>query len=838
MRNTYLKNEKKVVKNNLSLKDYLFYLLKRSKGIPIITDLRKYNKLSSKMRYSNLSELSDTQLRNKANDIRDSIQKGEDSSRDLPKLFALISEACCRTIGLNPFDEQVICAIALSEGNIVQMNTGEGKTLAAVFAASYKAMNGNGIHILTANEYLAKRDATSMAPVYRALGLTVDFVEDSMSPDRRRAAYNADITYLTVRQSGFDYLSDSLTWQIENRVQRPFNFCLVDEADLIMIDEARIPLVIAGIDRGFRPDPNLIKSIIPEILYQIDFTEDQAKRNCNLTLNGQKKVAQLLNCGDIHDPEAANWYAAVHVALHAEYQLHRDIDYIVRNGSIELVDEFTGRVADGRKWPDGIQGALEAKEGLNIQQEGRIYSSITVHGLLNLYPEKSGMTATAVPAAGEFNKTYNLKTIVIPPHVTSRFVELPDRIYASHSEKLKAIQEEVQKIFSTGRPILIGTASIQESEEIAYLLGQSNIKCQILNAKNDEQEAGLIAKAGMWGAVTISTNMAGRGTDIKLGGSEGVLYNEIVELGGLYIIGTTRFDSKRIDNQLRGRAARLGDPGVCRFFISLQDPLIQNYGILDFFPKKLLEGNQIGKIENKWIAKEIARTQEIIEDQHASMRRTLAKYSELLELQRKQLFSLREKIVHSLSSREGFQLEVFPEEIRSDLESMILRLENTYGKKKTGQLINRLLLQEIDQFWSDQLSSASEKREGIHLVRYAGKVPLYVYINEMVELFDLGITLIFNNLATHLISLSKAEHNEGKLPESPTGPSSTWTYHLNDNPFSFDHVTSLAGITNATIAMIKKTFQVILISPLLWIGKLLIKVIKKGFLFFEKVEPT
>ncbi len=826
MTKTVEQEKKKNVVNNLSIKDDLYYLLQRSKGIPIITDLKEYNQLYTIISDSSVSELSDFQLTDKVQEIRVRIQQGENSSREISDLFVLVNEVCKRTLNLIPYAEQIICAIAMCDSNIAQMNTGEGKTLAAVFAASFKALAGKGIHILTANEYLARRDALWMAPVYRMLGLTVDSVQESMTMERKREAYNADVTYLTVRQSGFDFLSDNLTWEIENRIQRPFHSCLVDEADFIMIDEARIPLVIAGDDGDIRPDPILIKSILPELRPKTDFTEDRAKRDCNLTVKGQKKVEKLLNCGGIHNRESANYYAAVHVALHAEYQLHRDIDYIVRNRSIELVDEFTGRIAEGRKWPDGIQGALEAKEGIDVQPEGKIFSSITIHGLLNLYNEKSGMTATAAPAAGELYNAYNLKTVIIPPHISSRFVELPDKVFSGHKEKMFSIQQEIARIHKTGRPILVGTASVRESEELKELLSQSKVSCRVLNAKNDEKEAKLIAEAGMWKAVTISTNMAGRGTDIKLGGTDSTLYREIVELGGLYVIGTTRFESKRIDNQLRGRAARQGDPGECRFFISLQDPLIQRFGILEFIPKEILKNKNPGIIESSRIAKEITRAQESIENQHASMREALSRYSEMLERPRKQFFLLREEIIQKLSAMTEeneilplMKLQSLPDDIFIDIEDNIQKLQKCYGRDKTGQFIYRFLLQEIDRFWADQLSSASERREGIHLVRYASKVPLYVFINEMIELFDLGINQVFNNLKTEIISISQTEKNKSKLPSPPKGPSSTWTYQLNDNPLSFFGVYSIAGITNNVVNMMIKVMQVLFLAPVLFLGR-------------------
>jgi len=798
------------VKNNLSAKEDLHFLLQRSRGIPVRTDLGKYNKILMKMNFSDTGKLTDHQLLERVGKLQ---RTGDIDPVDF---FPLVCEACTRHLGLRPFPEQLLCGLALVEGMIAQMNTGEGKTLAATFAASFKALSRKGVHILTANEYLASRDAQWMAPVYEALGLSVDSIQENMSPERRREAYRADITYLTVRKAGFDLLQDSLAWEMEDRVQRPFHYCLVDEADFIMIDEARIPLVIAGEDDYLRPDPLLIKKVLPELRSGVHFTEDRAGRSCTLTIEGQEKVARLLNCGEIHDSTTANWYGAVHVALHAEHQLQRDVDYIVRDNRIELVDEFTGRIADGRKWPDGIQGALEAKEGIPVHREGRVYSSITVHSLIGLYPAKSGMTATAAPAAAEFYKTYGLETLTIPPHLTKRLKEPPDRIFLKSTDKIKAIVSAVSKEHGRGRPVLIGTASVRESEEIGQMLECAGIPNQILNARNDEHEAPVISRAGMLGVVTISTNMAGRGTDIKLGGPEEINREKIIKMGGLYIIGTSRFESRRIDNQLKGRAARQGDPGECQFFLSLEDPLIQRYGILEFFPKSVQREGCKEEIKNKKVSKEIARAQEIIENQHGSIRETLYRYSEITERQRKQIYNLRDEILGFLSTPpETFDALFKRLQELTDLNfSAILieagRLEKKLGTADTILLICRLWLQEIDLFWSNHLLTAAEIKEGIHLVRYGSKAPLYVYIDAMVEQFDLTILHLLKKIARRLNTLATIDSTE-----RPERPSSTWVYQINDNPQSFFGIYSAHGLVNSTVAMVIKVLHILFLAPVL-----------------------
>ncbi|MEJ2544315.1 MAG: hypothetical protein P8Y99_09630, partial [Calditrichaceae bacterium] len=485
------------------------------------------------------------------------------------------------------------------------MNTGEGKTLTAVFPAILNAMMGNGLHVLTFNDYLARRDAEWMKPVYKFLGLSVDFVQEGMSISRRQKAYKADITYLSAKEAGFDYLRDSLCYDQSSMVHRPFNFAIIDEADSILIDEARIPLVIAGSDKNKLSELFNYTQVARKLEKNIHYDFDEYARNINITEQGQAIVESELKCGNLYAKRNLDKLTALNCALHAEYLLQRVVDYIIRNDKIELVDEYTGRVADKRRWPDGLQAAIEAKENINIQTRGKILNSVTLQHFLRLYPNICGMTATAEVAEEEFKRFYDLDIVVIPPNQKSIRKDYPNRIFLNKKIKYSKLLDEIISVHKKGRPILVGTASVDESEKIAELLNKKKIDCSILNAKQDAYEAKIIAEAGKLKAVTISTNMAGRGVDIKLGGSDENEKDRVVDLGGLYVIGTDMHESKRIDQQLRGRAGRQGDPGSTRFFISLEDDLLVKYRLDELIPAEILKNLKNSEIDNFVIRKEV-----------------------------------------------------------------------------------------------------------------------------------------------------------------------------------------------------------------------------------------
>lgn len=559
------------------------------------------------------------------------------------EIFAIVREASRRTLHLDPFDVQMIAGLAMARGCIAELPTGEGKTLAAVFPACLWALSGRGIHVLTFNDYLARRDAAWMGPVYRTLGLSVGCIQEGMSQLGKRAAYACDVTYATAKEVGFDFLRDQIAYERDSLVHRRFNCALVDEADSILIDEARIPLVISGAEDRASWDTSLLASLVKALAPGRDFETDDEHRNVFLTDAGSERVESILGCGSLYLGNNQSLLEAVYCALHAQALLRRDVDYIVRGGRIEIVDEFTGRVVDKRHWPDGLQAAVEAREGLSRKTEGRILGSITLQHFFRLYPALGGMTATARSAADEFHEFYGLKVVVVPPHTASIRVDRSDVVFTHREAKRRAIVREIRDVHALGRPILVGTASVKESEELAADLRSAGIRCSVLNAKNDELEASIIAKAGMLGAVTISTNMAGRGVDIKLGGNNESHRDAVAALGGLYVIGTNRHESLRIDRQLRGRAGRQGDPGATRFFISLEDDLFERYGLTKMLVERHRLSPQDDALTSGLIQYEVAHAQRVIEGQNFDIRRSLYKFSSLVDLQRQIVQARREE---------------------------------------------------------------------------------------------------------------------------------------------------------------------------------------------------
>ncbi|NLD46843.1 MAG: accessory Sec system translocase SecA2, partial [Clostridiaceae bacterium] len=562
--------------------------------------------------------------------------KGEIQQEDLlVKAFALAKEAAKRVLGVCPYDVQLMAGIAMLNGNVAQMQTGEGKTLAAVFPAYLNALSGKGVHILTFNDYLAKRDSEWMGPVYDLLGLTVGYINEGMTQEQRKRAYQCDITYATAKEAGFDFLRGFLSMKKEELTQREFNVAIIDEADSILIDEGRIPLVIAGDVGGAESEARRASDIVRSLRRGIHYAKDEYERNVYLTDRGVEVVENMLECGNLYDEENLELLTGINSALHAHVLLKRNVDYIVRNGIVELVDEFTGRVAENRKWPDGLQNAIEAKEGLTGRNTGQIMYSITMQNFIRQYPKICGMTGTAYSAAEEFRDFYGIGVAIIPTHRPCIRVDEPDVVFTHKEAKYKALVKEILRVHKTGRPILIGTCSVDESERIFSELKEAGVNCQVLNVKNDELEAAIIERAGTFGAVTVSTNMAGRGTDIKLGMGDGDEHYKVAVLGGLYVIGTNRHESIRIDNQLRGRAGRQGDPGSTRFFISLEDDLLVKYKITSLIPEKFYPKKQDTPLNDPMIESEIARAQRIIEGQNFDTRKALCKYSIILDEQRR-----------------------------------------------------------------------------------------------------------------------------------------------------------------------------------------------------------
>jgi preprotein translocase subunit SecA len=620
--------------------------------VPLINDRR-----------AELSALSDAEL--KAIDWR---------AMDLPDVIALTSLAAERVLGLKMFDVQLQGALALIAGKIVEMQTGEGKTLAAAPAVVWYAREGTGVHVMTVNDYLARRDAQWMGGVYEFLGLSVGHLQQGMDVEERRRAYACDITYATANEIGFDHLRDGLALYPREQVHRPFGAAVIDEADSILIDEARIPLVIAGGETGEAPLADRVDRVARFFRRGRHFTLDEYARNVALTDAGIHAIETSFGCGNLFTERNLALLTAVQDSLHAHALLRRDVDYLVKDGAIESVDEFKGRIAENRRWPAGLHAAIEAKEGLALKTQGRILGSITLQNLISLYPLVCGMTGTAATQADEFRLVYGLEVEVIPTNRPMIRADRPDRVYARKSDKERAVLEEIRRLHASGSPVLVGTRSVEESERLSGRL--PDIPHQVLNARHEEQEAGMIAHAGQRGAVTISTNMAGRGTDIQLGPG-------VAELGGLHVIGTNRHESRRIDNQLRGRAGRQGDPGRSEFFVSLQDELLLKYGA-----------------ENP----DIENVQRIAEGQNLEIRRFLHKYESVAEGQRQKIQQRRQGILTGETP------------VSSELERLVS-------------------LRTIDDLWADYLATITDLREGVQWLSWGGRDPLHEYLTSVDALF-------------------------------------------------------------------------------------------------------
>lgn len=723
---------------------------------------------------STLKQKNDIELQKLARHQKQRCQQGTPLDDLLPTTFALVREAARRQLELRAYDEQLIAGMAMHQGKLAEMQTGEGKTLSAVFPACLNALSGQSVHILTFNDYLARRDARWMEPVYEFMGLTVGHIQEGMSIPERQQAYAADITYITAKEAGFDFLRDSLCYNRSEVVQQPFHYAIVDEADSILIDEARIPLIIAGAADDYVAHSCQLAQIARQFRQGTHFITDEYARNINLSDEGVACAEEILDCGNLYDIENLDTLTRLNCALHAEHLLVRDVDYIVRDGKIEQVDEFTGRVADGRRWPDGLQAAIEAKENISIQSKGEILNSITMQNFVQLYPKIAGMTATAQAAEEEFRRFYNLDIVVIPPNQPCIREDLADVIFTHKAAKHDALVEEIIRVHWTKRPVLVGTRSVSESFAVAGALKKAGVTCEVLNAVNDALEAEIIAKAGQLGAVTISTNMAGRGTDIRLGGVDDTNHEKVVALGGLYVIGTNKHESLRIDQQLRGRAGRQGDPGASRFFISLEDDLFVKYKIRDLIAQKYYPEQQTAPIEHPAVQFEANRVQRIIEGQNLEIKKTLNKYSTLIEQQRQIIFNKRKEFLNENSIMHFF--EIGASESWKKLRLIISNEELKRACRQIGLMV-------IDKQWSQYLADIADIREGIHLKNLGGQNPLLEFHKLAIELFD----ALQENIDTEMLTaFNRIEITENGINPENAGlkaPSATWTYLINDNPF-------------------------------------------------------
>ena len=758
--------------------------------------------------------LSDSQLRDKTAEFRARLKDGETLDDLLVEAFAVAREAARRNIGQRHYDVQLIGGVVLHRGQIAEMKTGEGKTLVATLAVYLNALAGQGVHLVTVNDYLARRDPVWMGPIYDALGLTVGCLQHdyaylydpeveeppktrgaspggmkALRPVSRSEAYNADVLYGTNNEFGFDYLRDNMAIEVAHKVQRELNYAIVDEVDNILIDEARTPLIISGPAEEPVQHYYTFAKLAPRLGPEQDYTIDERTQAISMTPEGIAKMEQWTNVGNLYDPENFHLVHFVENALTAHVQKKRDIEYVVQNGEVVIVDEFTGRLQPGRRWSDGLHQAVEAKEGLRIQRESVTYATITLQNYFRMYHKLAGMTGTAATEADEFYKIYKLEVAVVPTNLPMARLGHPDLVFQTSEARWRAVVEDIVEMNSAGRPVLVGTTSIEASEELSERLKHRGVAHQVLNAKNHEHEASIISQAGRVGGVTVSTNMAGRGTDIILGGSDTDRtdwqeeHERVVELGGLHVLGTEHHDARRIDNQLRGRSGRQGDPGSAQFYISLEDELMQRFGgerIKSFMGWTGLDKDS--PIENKLITKSIGNAQVKVESYHFDIRKHLLDYDDVLNQQRTIIYSdrhrilsgdsLREKVVdmlrqefadlarQNLAGRHADDWEVtsfiselalicpLPPEL--DAEEKVYKFnqqqimdtlsdyaekvydarEEELGSEQMRTLERLLLLRSIDIHWVNHLTTMENLRTGIGLHAYGQRDPLVVYRTE------------------------------------------------------------------------------------------------------------
>ncbi|EMB29862.1 protein translocase subunit secA [Treponema denticola MYR-T] len=811
--------------------------------------------------------LSEEEFKAKTNEFRERYQKGESLDSFIPEAFALAREAARRILGERPYDVQILGSLVLHSGKIVEMKTGEGKTLMSVAAAYLNSLTGKGVHIVTVNDYLAERDADWMRPVYSYLGVSVGVILSNMENDARRIEYNCDITYGTNNEFGFDYLRDNMQMRLKDKTQREFSFAIVDEIDSILIDEARTPLIISGAAeddtmRFFEVDrligqlkeveknpetgeyPNELEG--EEVIG--DYTIDEKSKRVSFTDSGMLHIQDILQrqglikSGNLFDEENFEYIHYFTQSVRAHVLFHIDVDYVIQDGQVQIVDEFTGRVLEGRRYSDGLHQAIEAKEHIKIAQRNRTLATITFQNFFRMYDKLSGMTGTADTEAVEFTKIYNLDVVVIPTNLPVARKDEHDVIYLNENDKFEALCTEISEAYKRGQPVLVGTVSIEKSELISKLLTKRGVRHEVLNAKNHEREALIIAEAGAKGSVTIATNMAGRGTDIKLGGSpemrakkrtgtnpnpdyyEKVLaeeyakwqsdYNEVKELGGLYVIGTERHESRRIDNQLRGRSGRQGDPGRSKFFLSLDDDLMRLFGGENLKNVMSKIGMRAGEpIEHPWINKSIEKAQTKVENRNFDIRKHLLEYDDVLNEQRSFIYEQRNAILadENLIERiyatlEEFISEKFDEysssskaekEERARLIKDIFREKFSYtlteedfanidkknheeeinefvehftkelkekealaGKENLNMFIRYQYLQAIDKKWLDHLENLESLREAVYLRSYGQKNPLTEYKLEGFDIFYSMLDDIRIEIASRLVRVQISTEEE------------------------------------------------------------------------------
>ncbi|GGJ85950.1 protein translocase subunit SecA [Pilimelia anulata] len=687
---------------------------------------------------------------------------------DLVEICAVGREAAQRAIGERPYDVQLLGAMALLGGRVAEMATGEGKTLTAAIAAFGHVRKGNGpVHILTVNDYLARRDAEWMKSIYDLLGLTVGWVTEACTPDERRTAYAADVTYVSVSEAGFDFLRDQLVTDVADRVQTERRTAIVDEADSILIDEARVPLILAGAVQDDQDPVHSAAELVRGLRRGLHFTVADDGRSVALTDKGLAALEEEMGGVDLYDDTHVAELTAINLALHARALLKRDVDYLVRDGRVELIDEFRGRVAQRRRWPDGLQAAVEAKEGLAATAEGEVLGTITVQAFVALYEHLCGMTATAVLVGDQLREFFKLEVAVVEPNTPNIREDQPDRLYATRAEKDEYLVAEITEQHATGRPVLIGTLDVKESERLAKALADAGIDCVVLNAKNDAEEAAIIAEAGKYGAVTVSTQMAGRGVDIRLGGSDAADRDRVAELGGLFVIGGGRNDSRRIDDQLRGRAGRQGDPGGSVFFVSLEDELIVKHAADVIPPSPEMQSD--GLVTDERAIYAVEHAQRVAEGVNFEIHRNTWRYSVVVEQQRRALAERRERLLTSEVAA-VMLTEKFPEKV-ADIDPEVL---SAAGRS--------IALYHLDRLWTEHLAELTEIREGVHLRALGRLDPLDEFHRSAVPAFTKLVPEVEERTTATFADLDLSDGWEPDQAEL-VRPSATWTYLVHDNPF-------------------------------------------------------
>lgn len=772
--------------------------------------VRKYFKIVDKIEAleDEISALSDEQLKAKTDEFRERLEKGESLDDLLPEAYAVVREAGKRTIGMRHFRVQLLGGIVLHRGDIAEMKTGEGKTLVSTLPAYLNALTGKGVHIVTVNDYLAKRDREWMGQIFEFLGLTVGLNLPNMSTEEKQAAYQADITYGTNNEFGFDYLRDNMVLYPEHLTQRELNYAIIDEVDSILIDEARTPLIISGQANEATDLYYTADRVVRHLKENQDFTIDLKTNQVSLTEAGVRKVERLLDVDNLYDMKNITLNHHIQQAMKAHFLMKRDIDYVVNENGVVIVDEFTGRLMEGRRYSDGLHQAIEAKEGLEVQRESMTLATITLQNYFRLYRKLAGMTGTAKTEEEEFRKIYGMDVVQVPTHKKMIRKDLSDVLYVNEEMKFKAVVEEIERRHKKGQPLLVGTVSIENSEKLSRMLKKKNIKHEVLNALNHEREAEIIAQAGQRGQVTIATNMAGRGTDIVLG--EGV-----AELGGLHVIGTERHESRRIDNQLRGRAGRQGDPGSSQFFLSLTDDLMRRFGsekIQGYLERLKKYGyDETEPIKGKWFTRSVANAQKKVEANNFDTRRWVLQYDDVLNKQREIIYKQRREVLMS-DDLEDIVLEMAKETIQRavtahtndeieedwDFEAIVDYVESNmlpegriavedleelepdemieliykemekYYQEKKEELGNErlqdfskvVILRTVDRKWIDHIDAMDQLRQGIHLRAYGQNNPLREYQMEGFQMFEEMVADIQEEVVKYIMKSVVSEEEE------------------------------------------------------------------------------